>query len=201
MRIGADDLPEFRAMLAKIADENLASLPDDLPASDPQRAVAVAVSTSFNTGFVAAVVDPVRRADAQAASAAVVFELIADPSRQPSWDGNDNLGHAPDGQRVIMSLQQGGNANLFVMDLRSKNTTRRRRISWSIRPDQSEPGGCRHSDWGRLGALHVSCDQPSSSTSFLAFERVYEPFSIRPFLNGRLMATCSALTVSSRQSG
>ena len=27
---------------------------------------------------------------------------------------------SPDGQRVIMSLQQGGNANLFVMDLRSQ---------------------------------------------------------------------------------
>jgi TolB protein len=31
---------------------------------------------------------------------------------------------SPDGQRVIMSLQQGGNANLFVMDLRSKQTMR-----------------------------------------------------------------------------
>ncbi len=31
---------------------------------------------------------------------------------------------SPDGQRVIMSLQQGANANLFVMDLRSKQTTR-----------------------------------------------------------------------------
>jgi len=30
----------------------------------------------------------------------------------------------PDGQRVVMSLQQGGNANLFVMDLSSKRTTR-----------------------------------------------------------------------------
>jgi TolB protein len=30
----------------------------------------------------------------------------------------------PDGQRVIMSLQQGTNSNLFVMDLRSKATTR-----------------------------------------------------------------------------
>jgi len=30
----------------------------------------------------------------------------------------------PDGQRVIMSLQQAGNSNLFVMDLRSKATTR-----------------------------------------------------------------------------
>ena len=31
---------------------------------------------------------------------------------------------SPDGQRVIMSLQQGGNSNLFVMDLRSKSATR-----------------------------------------------------------------------------
>ena len=31
---------------------------------------------------------------------------------------------SPDGQRVIMSLQQGGNSNIFVMDLRSKATTR-----------------------------------------------------------------------------
>ena len=31
---------------------------------------------------------------------------------------------SPDGQRVIMSLQQGGNSNLFVMDLRSKSMTR-----------------------------------------------------------------------------
>ncbi|MEX0841263.1 MAG: Tol-Pal system beta propeller repeat protein TolB, partial [Xanthobacteraceae bacterium] len=31
---------------------------------------------------------------------------------------------SPDGQRVIMSLQQGSNTNLFVMDLRSKATTR-----------------------------------------------------------------------------
>ena len=31
---------------------------------------------------------------------------------------------SPDGQRMVMSLQQGGNANIFVMDLRSKATTR-----------------------------------------------------------------------------
>lgn len=30
----------------------------------------------------------------------VIFELIADPSRQPEWDGNDNLGSAATGQRV-----------------------------------------------------------------------------------------------------
>src|SRR5262249_56113458 len=31
---------------------------------------------------------------------------------------------APDGQRVIMSLQQAGNSNIFLMDLRSRATTR-----------------------------------------------------------------------------
>src|SRR5699024_7164612 len=34
------------------------------------------------------------------APAEAVFELIADPGRQPEWDGNDNLGSAPEGQRV-----------------------------------------------------------------------------------------------------
>ena len=31
---------------------------------------------------------------------------------------------APDGQKIVMSLQQGGNANIFVMDLGSRTTTR-----------------------------------------------------------------------------
>ncbi|GAB95470.1 uncharacterized protein YndB with AHSA1/START domain [Kineosphaera limosa] len=35
-----------------------------------------------------------------AAPAAAVFELIADPARQPEWDGNDNLAIADAGQRV-----------------------------------------------------------------------------------------------------
>jgi uncharacterized protein YndB with AHSA1/START domain len=35
-----------------------------------------------------------------AAPAAVIFELIADPARQPAWDGNDNLARAASGQRV-----------------------------------------------------------------------------------------------------
>jgi uncharacterized protein YndB with AHSA1/START domain len=35
-----------------------------------------------------------------AASAERIFELIADPSRQPSWDGNNNLASSAPGQRV-----------------------------------------------------------------------------------------------------
>ena len=34
------------------------------------------------------------------ASAATIFELIADPEQQPRWDGNDNLDTAAAGQRV-----------------------------------------------------------------------------------------------------
>lgn len=34
------------------------------------------------------------------ASAESIFELIADPSRQPEWDGNGNLDSAETGQRV-----------------------------------------------------------------------------------------------------
>lgn len=35
-----------------------------------------------------------------AASAPEIFAFIADPFRQPEWDGNDNLSHADPGQRV-----------------------------------------------------------------------------------------------------
>lgn len=34
------------------------------------------------------------------ASADRIFELIADPARQPSWDGNNNLAASAPGQRV-----------------------------------------------------------------------------------------------------
>jgi uncharacterized protein YndB with AHSA1/START domain len=34
------------------------------------------------------------------ASAARIFELIADPALQPSWDGNNNLASSAPGQRV-----------------------------------------------------------------------------------------------------
>ena len=35
-----------------------------------------------------------------AAPVDVIFELIADPSQHPRWDGSDNLAEAPPGQRV-----------------------------------------------------------------------------------------------------
>jgi len=74
-----------------------------------------------------------------AAPAATVFELIADPARQPEWDGNDNLGQAPAGQRVrgvgdvfVMTLTHGAVRENHVVEFDEG-----RRIAW--RP--SEPGG------------------------------------------------------------
>ncbi|CAM2749733.1 polyketide cyclase [Mycobacterium intermedium] len=72
------------------------------------------------------------------ASAERIFELIADPSRQPSWDGNGNLAEAAEGQRVHrvgdvfrMSLTIGAVRENHVVEF-----VERRRIAW--RP--SEPG-------------------------------------------------------------
>src|ERR1700728_1930820 len=43
-----------------------------------------------------------------AASAERIFELIADPSQQPLWDGNDNLVKAEPGQRIRGSPRAAG---------------------------------------------------------------------------------------------
>src|SRR4051794_35808239 len=72
------------------------------------------------------------------ASPREIFELIADPSRQPSWDGNDNLRSADPGQRVravgdvfTMTLTGGQVRENHVVEFDEG-----RRIAW--RP--SEPG-------------------------------------------------------------
>jgi uncharacterized protein YndB with AHSA1/START domain len=72
------------------------------------------------------------------APAGRIFELIADPSRQTQWDGNDNLAEAPEGQRVhgigevfTMSITQGAVRENHVVEFEEG-----RLIAW--RP--SEPG-------------------------------------------------------------
>ncbi|MFD1366579.1 SRPBCC family protein [Actinoplanes sichuanensis] len=52
-----------------------------------------------------------------------IFELIADPSRQPSWDGNGNLTSAEVGQRVravgdvfIMTISTGDRRENHVVE-------------------------------------------------------------------------------------
>ena len=67
-----------------------------------------------------------------------IFELIADPAEQPSWDGNDNLAEAPTGQRVravgdvfTMTITMGSVRENHVVEFEEG-----RLIAW--RP--SEPG-------------------------------------------------------------
>jgi uncharacterized protein YndB with AHSA1/START domain len=73
-----------------------------------------------------------------AAPAERIFELIAEPALQPSWDGNENLAEAPSGQRVravgdvfTMGLTMGSTRENHVVEFEEG-----RLIAW--RP--SEPG-------------------------------------------------------------
>jgi uncharacterized protein YndB with AHSA1/START domain len=78
-----------------------------------------------------------------AADAPRIFELIADPARQPQWDGNDNLAQADGGQRVravgdvfVMRLTRGGVRENHVVDFEEG-----RRIAWRPAEPGREPPG------------------------------------------------------------
>lgn len=77
------------------------------------------------------------------APAAEIFELIADPARQPEWDGNDNLAEAPTGQRITdadqeftMHLTNGQSRTNYVVEF-----TEGRLIAWKPAPTGEEPRG------------------------------------------------------------
>ena len=78
-----------------------------------------------------------------AADAATIFELIADPSRQPEWDGMDNLVVAAPGQRVravgdvfVMTIHLGNDRDNRVVEFEEG-----RRIAWRpSEPGKDEPG-------------------------------------------------------------
>ncbi len=75
--------------------------------------------------------------------AAKIFKFIADPSRHPQFDGNDNLAHADQGQRIDRVGQS------FTMELtsgqRRVNTVvefeEGRLIAWKPAPVDEEPPG------------------------------------------------------------
>jgi uncharacterized protein YndB with AHSA1/START domain len=78
-----------------------------------------------------------------AASADQIFELIADPARQPEWDGNDNLAEAATGQRVrqvgdrfLMGLTMGATRENHVVEFDDG-----RRIAWRPAEPGSTPPG------------------------------------------------------------
>lgn len=78
-----------------------------------------------------------------AAPAAAIFELIADPARQPEWDGNDNLAVSAPGQRVtavgdvfVTTLTNGQDRANRIVEFEEG-----RAISWRPSPvDGAEPG-------------------------------------------------------------
>lgn len=78
-----------------------------------------------------------------AADPRTIFELIADPAQQPSWDGNDNLGHADEGQRVrrvgdvfTMTLTAGQVRENHVVEFDEP-----RLIAWRPAPPGEQPPG------------------------------------------------------------
>lgn len=72
-----------------------------------------------------------------------IFELIADPSQQPRWDGNDNLAEARPGQRVrgvgdvfTMTITQGAVRENHIVEFDEG-----RLIAWlPSEPGQEPPG-------------------------------------------------------------
>lgn len=77
------------------------------------------------------------------AGAEQIFELIADPAKQPRWDGNQNLKEAAPGQRVRAA------GSVFTMRLTSDSIRENhvvdfvegRRIAWRpAEPGQDPPG-------------------------------------------------------------
>jgi Polyketide cyclase / dehydrase and lipid transport len=78
-----------------------------------------------------------------AAGAGAIFDLIADPARQPEWDGNQNLATAPAGQRVrrigdvfLMTLLSGSVRENHVVEFEDGAL-----IAWMpSEPGQARPG-------------------------------------------------------------
>ena len=77
------------------------------------------------------------------AAPGTIFELIADPARQPEWDGNDNLVEAPAGQRVqrvgdvfTMTLTNGKTRENHVVEFEEG-----RRVAWKPASPGEPPAG------------------------------------------------------------
>ena len=78
-----------------------------------------------------------------AASTNRIFELIADPTQQPLWDGNDNLAKAEPGQRIhsvgdvfIMTLTGGDIRDNHIVEFEEG-----RRIAWFPSESGRRPPG------------------------------------------------------------
>ncbi|MFI7599079.1 SRPBCC family protein [Actinoplanes sp. NPDC049681] len=93
-----------------------------------------------------------------AAPADKIFELIADPSSQPGWDGNDNLSEAAPNQRVhavgdvfVMTTTKGNVRENHVVEF-----VEGRRIAWKpAEPGQDTPGHLWRWDLEPIDSAHT----------------------------------------------
>ncbi|WP_020659502.1 SRPBCC family protein [Amycolatopsis benzoatilytica] len=72
-----------------------------------------------------------------------IFELIADPAQQPSWDGNDNLAESAPGQRV-RAVGEVFSTTLTNGNVRSNHVVEfveGRLIAWRPSEPGAEPPG------------------------------------------------------------
>ncbi|GGB44228.1 hypothetical protein GCM10011492_39130 [Flexivirga endophytica] len=78
-----------------------------------------------------------------AAPAPTIFEVIADPSRQPAWDGNDNLAEAAPGQRVhgVGEIFRTRLTNDSIRDNLVVEFEEGRRIAWCPSNEGQPPAG------------------------------------------------------------
>lgn len=138
--------------------------------------------------------DRVVRADRViAAPAAVVFELIADPARQPEWDGNDNLVSAAAGQRVrdvgdvfTVRVHLGTDR-----DNRVEEFEEGRRIAWKpSEPGKPEPGHRWRWELDRVDAGHTRVTHTYDWTQLTDARRVERA---RATTTERLAASLSRL--------
>ena len=112
-----------------------------------------------------------------AAGAETIFELIADPSSQPRWDGNDNLASAAAGQRVrragdvfTTALTNGGIRNNHVTEFEEG-----RRIAWTPSEQGRRPPGHLWRWDERAGVRLLRAERPDIGTlprlAALVFDR------------------------------
>src|SRR3954447_22825445 len=104
-----------------------------------------------------------------AAPADKIFELIAEPSLQPRWDGNDNLAEGGTGQRVsavgdvfMMTLTMGSVRHNHVVEFEEGRLIAWRPSEpgqeppghlwrWMLEPGHPSPTRVTHTyDWSRL---------------------------------------------------
>ncbi len=87
-----------------------------------------------------------------------IFELIADPAKQPSWDGNDNLAEAVAGQRVhgTGEIFRTTLTNGTVRENRVVEFEEGRRIAWiPAEPGHEPPGHLWRWELEPLGETHT----------------------------------------------